>query len=422
MNRYVRRAFIGMVLVSILTATLAAGAAPARSQGDDTTMLVAGNNAFAFDFYRQAAGQDDANLIFSPFGISQAFGMLWAAARADTAQQIADTMHYPLAQDELHPAFAALLSDLSERETAGGDGEGERLQLNIANALWIQQDFPFREAYIDLVREFYDGGLFLADFIATPDRAREDINRWIEDETREKIQDMLGPGAIGSDTRMVLVNAIYFNGAWLYPFEEFATQDDTFTLLDGSTVTVPMMSQQESFGYMQGEGFQAVELPYFGGDVAMVIVLPDEGQFEAVRSGLDADQFDAIRETLASETVRLTMPRWEFESALDLKASLAAMGMADVFDRERADLSGMFDPAAVGENLFVSAALHKAYIGVDEAGTEAAAATAIIVGVTSAPVQVEPIELRLDRPFVYTIVDRQTGSILFLGQVMDPAG
>ncbi len=420
MNRYVRRVFIAMVMVSILTATLAAGAAPARSQGDDTTMLVAGNNAFAFDFYRQAAGQDDANLIFSPFSISQAFGMLWAAARADTAQQIADTMHYPLAQDELHPAFAALLSDLSERDTAGGDGE--RLQLNIANALWAQQDFPFREAYIDLVREFYGGGLFFADFIATPDRAREDINRWIEDETKEKIRDMLGPGAIGSDTRMVLVNAIYFNGAWLYPFEEFATQDDTFTLLDGSTVTVPMMSQQESFGYMQGEGFQAVELPYFGGDVAMLIVLPDEGQFEAVRSGLDAERFDAIRQSLAPETVRLTMPRWEFESALDLKASLAAMGMADVFDRERADLSGMFDPAAVGENLFVSAALHKAYIGVDEAGTEAAAATAIIVGVTSAPVQVELIELRLDRPFVYTIVDRQTGSILFLGQVMNPAG
>jgi serpin B len=409
-------------MVSILAATLAAGAAPARSQGDDMTMLVAGNNAFAFDFYRQAAGQGDANLIFSPFSISQAFGMLWAAARADTAQQIADTMHYSLAQDELHPAFATLLSDLSERETAGGDGEGERLQLNIANALWAQQDFPFREAYIDLVRESYDGGLFLADFVGTPDQAREDINAWIEDETKEKIQDMLAPGAVGTDTRMVLVNAIYFNGAWLHPFEEFATQDDTFTLLDGSTVTVPMMSQQESLGYMQGEGFQAVELPYFGGDVAMLIVLPDAGQFEAVRSGLDADQFDAIREALASETVQLTMPRWEFESSLDLKTALAAMGMGDVFDRDRADLSGMFDPAAVGENLLVSAALHKAYIGVDEAGTEAAAATAIIVGVTSAPVQVELIELRLDRPFIYTIVDRQTGSILFLGQVMNPAG
>lgn len=422
MNRYVRRSFIGIVMVSILAATLAAGAAPARSQGDDMTMLVAGNNAFAFDFYRQAAGQGDANLIFSPFSISQAFGMLWAAARADTAQQIADTMHYSLAQDELHPAFATLLSDLSERETAGGDGEGERLQLNIANALWAQQDFPFREAYIDLVRESYDGGLFLADFVGTPDQAREDINAWIEDETKEKIQDMLAPGAVGTDTRMVLVNAIYFNGAWLHPFEEFATQDDTFTLLDGSTVTVPMMSQQESLGYMQGEGFQAVELPYFGGDVAMLIVLPDAGQFEAVRSGLDADQFDAIREALASETVQLTMPRWEFESSLDLKTALAAMGMGDVFDRDRADLSGMFDPAAVGENLLVSAALHKAYIGVDEAGTEAAAATAIIVGVTSAPVQVELIELRLDRPFIYTIVDRQTGSILFLGQVMNPAG
>ncbi|NLF78047.1 MAG: serpin family protein, partial [Chloroflexi bacterium] len=254
-----------------------------------------------------------------------------------------------------------------------------------------------------------------------PDEAREAINAWIEDETEDKIQDMLGPGSVTTDTRMVLVNAIYFNGSWLNSFEESATQDDTFTLLDGSTVTVPMMAQQESLAYLQGDGFQAVELPYFGGDVAMLIVLPGEGQFEAVQSALDQQQFDAIRQSLAFQTVQLAMPRFEFETSLDLSASLEALGMVDVFDPDLADLTGMFDPASVDQNLFVSAALHKAYIGVDEAGTEAAAATAIIVGVMSAPVEVEPIVLRLDRPFIYTIYDRQTGSILFLGQVMNPA-
>ena len=153
----------------------------------------------------------------------------------------------------------------------------------------------------------------------------------------------------------------------------------------------------------------------------MGIVLPDEGQFEAVQSALDQQQFDAIRQSLAFQTVQLAMPRFEFETSLDLSASLEALGMVDVFDPDLADLTGMFDPASVDQNLFVSAALHKAYIGVDEAGTEAAAATAIIVGVMSAPVEVEPIVLRLDRPFIYTIYDRQTGSILFLGQVMNPA-
>lgn len=421
MNRHIQRTVIGLVLAGVFAGALGASALPANSQEDDSSLLVAGNNAFAFDFYQRAAREGDANLIFSPFSISQAFGMLLAAARGDTAQQITSTLQYGLAPDDLHPAFSALNSSLAEREGAEGAGEGERLQLNIANSLWAQQDYPFREAYIDLVREFYSGGLFFTDFMRLPDEAREAINAWIEDETEDKIQDMLGPGSVTTDTRMVLVNAIYFNGSWLNSFEESATQDDTFTLLDGSTVTVPMMAQQESLAYLQGDGFQAVELPYFGGDVAMLIVLPDEGQFEAVQSALDQQQFDAIRQSLAFQTVQLAMPRFEFETSLDLSASLEALGMVDVFDPDLADLTGMFDPASVDQGLFVSAALHKAYIGVDEAGTEAAAATAIIVGVMSAPVEVEPIVLRLDRPFIYTIYDRQTGSILFLGQVMNPA-
>jgi len=396
--------------------------APSAAQRDDTTALVAGNNAFAFDFYGQIAGRSDSNLIFSPFSISQAFGMLMAAARENTASQMADTLHYTLPQDALHPAFAALNADLSTRETPNAGSEGERLQLNIVNAIWAQEGFPFREAYLALLQDFYEGGLNFADFVQAAEAARETINTWIEDQTEDKIQDMLPPGVLNADTRLVLVNAIYFNGSWLNPFEPSATQDAPFNLLDGSIVSVSMMAQQESLGYLQGNGFQVVELPYFGNDMAMLIVLPDSDQFESVQTQLDGVWFERTRNAVSYRDVRLYMPRFEFETSLDLRTSLQQMGLTDVFDGNVADLTGMFDPAAVNENLFVTAALHKAFIGVDETGTEAAAATAIVVGITSAPMPSQPVEVRLDRPFMYTIYDRQTGAILFLGQVLNPTG
>lgn len=410
-------------LLGVMVLTIVFGALPTNAaQNDDVAALVAGNNAFAFDFYQHAAADADTNLISSPFSISQAFGMLMVAARENTADQMADTLHYSLPQDALHPAFAALNADLDTRETPNGGAEGERLELNIANSLWAQDGFPFRETYLDLVQNFYNGGLRLLDFMQAPEAAREMINDWVADETRDKIQDMLPQGVISPDTRLVLVNAIYFNGSWLHPFEEHATQDAPFTLLDGTTVDVPMMAQQESFGYLRGDGFQVVELPYSGYDMAMLVVLPDAGQFETVRAQLDGNWFEAVRGEVAYQEVRLFMPRFEFETDLDLKAILQRMGMVDVFDGDLADLTGMFDPAAANVNLFVTAALHKAFIGVDESGTEAAAATAIVVGATAAQMPANPIEVRLDRPFIYAIYDRQTGAILFLGQVLNPAG
>lgn len=408
-------------LILIMT-FLAAGLPATSAYQPDSNLdkLVASNNAFALEFYRHRSAAPDANLIFSPFSISQAFGMVMGAARETTAQQVAAAMHYQLPSEDLHPAFAALNTDLRERETPENDS-AERLQLNIANSLWAQDNFPFRQSYVDLVRDYYDGGLYFRDFTSAPEEVRTAINDWIEDQTEDKIEDMLAPGSVSPMTRMVLVNAIYFNGSWAFPFEEDTTQDDTFTLLDGSTVTVPMMTQQESFGYMRGDGFQAVELPYYGQDMAMLIILPDEGQLETFRAEFGPEQFNTIREGLAGQKVRLTMPRFEFKTSLDLTAALSALGMVDLFDPNQADLTGMFDPAATNETLFVSTAIHEAYIGVDEAGTEAAAATAMAFA-TAAPEPEEPLVLHLDRPFIYSIYDRQTGAILFMGHVMNPAG
>ena len=414
------RQIMHLAVPSIIVLSIILGARlPSSAQSDDTTTLVAGQNTFAFDFYQEVTSGENINLVFSPFSITQAFGMLMGAARENSEAQIAETMHYTLPQDALHPAFAALNADLAAREAPGG-GEGERLQLNIANSIWAQDGFPFLTSYTDLLQENYDGGLRLMDFIAEPENARNTINDWIEQETENKIQDMIPSGGINEYTRMVLVNAIYFNGSWLHPFDDRGTQDQPFMLLDGSTVTVPTMMTQETFGYLEGDGFQAVELPYFGGDMAMLVVLPDAGQFDAIQAQLDSAFFDTTRQAIGYRPVLLHMPRFEFETDISLSSLLQNMGMTDVFDPDAANLTGMFDPSATGENLFVTAALHRAYIGVDEAGTEAAAATAILMGTTSLPP--EPVEVKLDRPFIYAIYDRQTGAILFLGQVMNPAG
>ena len=417
MHQKAQRALILTALVGLALGTSFRHPVQANNEQQDLPGLVGGNNAFGFDLYHQVAAGD--NLIFSPYSISQAFAMALAGAQGDTARQMMDVLRFALPQADLHPAFGALNGDLVGRK-APQEGEGQPLQLNIANALWGQDGFPFRETFLDTLQTYYGGGLRLTDFMSAPDQAREHINGWIEDQTKDKIQDMIPEDVISTMTRLVLVNAIYFNGSWLYPFDEANTHDGPFTLLDGSTVTVPMMSQEETFGYTQGEGFQAVELPYFGGDMAMLIILPDEGAFQTVAASLDGPQFDAIRGAIVYSQAQLTMPRFEFETDLDLKTNLAAMGLTVPFDPALADFGGMADLTQIDANLYISDALHKAYIGVDEAGTEAAAATALIIAATAAPMD-QPIEIRLDRPFIYAIYDRQTDAILFLGQVMNPA-
>jgi serpin B len=383
--------------------------------------LVTGNNAFAFDLYHRLRGEED-NIIYSPYSISLAMAMAFAGARGETEQQMAEALHYYLPQDDLHPAFNALDLALASREEAAAsdDDEGRAFQLNIANAMWGQQDYPFREGYLDVVARNYGAGVNLLDFIQAPEDSRVTINDWVEDETEGLIEDLLPRGSITSDTRLVLTNAIYFYGPWLHPFSEEMTQDSPFTLLDGTQVMVPMMYQEEarSLRYAAGDGYQVVELPYEGEDIAMVILLPDEGNFEAFEAGLNAAEFSRIRGAAwgSTEQVMLSMPRFEFESpSISLAGALADMGMPIAFS-DQADFSGMV--TMEGDPQFsITDVVHKAYIRVDEAGTEAAAATGIVVGVTSMP---QYITVSVDRPFIFAIVDMPTGAILFTGRVLDP--
>jgi serpin B len=381
----------------------------------DAQTLLDGNNAFAFDFYRQVHG-GVGNLIFSPYSISLASAMLYGGAAGETASQIASTLHFTLPPDQFHPAMNALSLDLAQRPAQSRKIDPKNpLQLYIANAVWGQLDYPFEKAYLDLLAVNYGAGVRLLDFIAAPDSARQQINDWVDRETKGKIKDVMPPGSVDPSTRMVLANAVYFKAAWQEAFVEKLTRDAPFTLLDGSQVQVPTMQTDDEIPVRvgSGDGYQVVALPYKGNLAEMVIILPDQGTFELVESTLDAAKFSAILDELGPGQLTLYMPRFEFSVAFDLIPVLSALGMPLAFDESKADFSGITKP----ERLYVYQALHKAYVLVNEAGTEAAAAT--IFG--ARPVSL-PQELRIDRPFIFVIRDVPTGTILFVGRVLNPLG
>ncbi len=393
---------------------------PAVSDAQMST-LVEGNSAFAFDLYGrlvEAHGAD--NLFYSPYSISLALAMTYAGARGETEQQMADTLHYALPQDQLHPAFNALDQALVSRgEGAEGKGEGDQespegFRLNIANAIWGQRDYAFRDAFLDTLARNYGAGLRVLDFASAPEEARVTINAWVSEQTEGKIEELIPEGAIKPLTRLVLTNAIYFNAAWAEPFNEERTSEGAFHPLGGGEVSVPMMRQTTSFGYARGQGYQAVELPYDGNELSMVILLPEAGSFETFEASLDAEHMASIVEDLERQQVTLAMPTFEFDSSFSLNDALVAMGMPNAFSGE-ADFSGMTG----SKDLFISEVIHKAFVSVDEEGTEAAAATAVIMAESAAPA--EPVEVTIDHPFIFTILDIETGTVLFVGRVVDPS-
>lgn len=398
---------------SIAKSDLQRVTAPDTPPGD-IQALVNNNNTFAFDLYQSLhAREQDGNLIYSPYSISLALAMTHAGARGETESQMAQVLHF-LPQNQLHPAFNALDLQLAERGKAPSEDETP-LQLNIANAVWAEQTYPFLQNFLDTIALNYGAGIRLADFINQYEAVRKEINNWVSDQTEDKIKDLIPEGVLNTDTRMALVNAIYFKADWLSPFDADSTQDAPFHLLDDSEVTVPTMNQDAFIPYAKGDGWQAIELAYQGETAAMDIIVPDEGRFEEVESSLDYETASAILSNLQPTSVTLALPKFKFESEFGLADQLKALGMPDAFDPDKADFSGMSDR----NDLYISAVLHKAFVAVDEKGTEAAAATAVIVGVTSAPMF--DVTLIIDRPFIFLIRDIPTGQILFVGRVLNPA-
>jgi len=384
---------------------------PDVSQADLTT-LVAGNSEFTFNLYQELK-KVDGNLFYSPHSISLALAMAYAGARGDTEQQMADTLRFTLPNSQLHPAFNWLDIELGSRGEGAKGKDGEGFRFNIVNAIWGQKDYKFLSEFLDILAENYGAGLRPLDFIKAPEQSRITINDWVSEQTEGKIKDLIPQGLIHSLTRLVLTNAIYFNSAWQYPFEEEMTKDGPFYLLDGSKVTVPMMGQTENFGYTEGDGYQVVELPYDGRELSMVILLPRKDNFKHFEGSLDYQLVDSLIKALEYQRVNLTMPKFEFESEFRLSDTLLAMGMPVAFSSS-ADFSGMTG----NRELFIQEVIHKAFVSVDEAGTEAAAATAVIMPASMPPGEL--VEVTVDRPFIFLIRDIKTGAILFIGRVLNP--
>ena len=383
----------------------------------DVERLVAGNTAFSLDLYA-AMSEEDGNIFYSPYSISLALSMAYGGARGTTESQMADTLRFNLPQDRLHQVFNTLDLDLNSRASRG-DGEG--FDLNIANSAWGQAGHGFLPAYLDTLAVNYGGHLREVNFRRLPDDARERINDWVFDETEGRIEDLIAPGSITSFTRLVLANAVYFKAKWEQPFDEGATSRGRFHTLDGTTRGVEMRRQTETLAYARGDNYQAVELPYQGGDMSMIILLPDAGRFNEFEDFLDSHLLDSATKNLARHRVNLTMPKFKMDARLGLVATLEAMGMPNAFDATRAEFQGMDGLSCLAgddECLSISDVVHKAYVSVDEAGTEAAAATAVMVGITSAEPE-EPVMLTIDRPFILFIQDRETRTVLFMGRVVE---
>ncbi|MBN1267382.1 MAG: serpin family protein [Anaerolineales bacterium] len=381
---------------------------------DASEQLVQGNERFAFDLYKSLQSTE-GNLFFSPYSISLALAMTYAGAEGDTAQQMAEVMHFSLPQADLHPAFNMLDLELASRGEGAQGRDGEGFRLHVVNALWGQQGYSYLTGFLDSLSRNYGAGMNFVDYAGDSEAARQEINAWVEGQTEDRIQELIGKGLLDELTRLVLTNAVYFNAAWMSPFDSGNTVDGGFNLLDNTQVPVPMMQQVADFRYAAKDGWQAVELPYIGGELSMLILLPDGDQLEQFEASLYPDVFEDMISRLSIRNIALKIPVFETSSAFSLSQTLQQMGMTDAFT-EDADFSGMDGT----RELFISAVLHKAFISVDESGTEAAAATAVVMSLKA--VMDPPLEVSVDRPFLFLIRDNPTGTILFMGRILDPTG
>jgi serpin B len=387
----------------------------AKLDAAKTSKFGTDNAAFATAMYRELA-KKPGNLFFSPYSISTALAMTYAGAKGNTESEMATALRFTLPQSELHAAFNATDLELAKRkdQVVQGDGptKGDGFQLNVVNQAWGQKDYKFLDSYLDVLAVNYGAGLFLLDF-GKPSAARETINDWVADQTAQRIEDLLPEDSITTDTRLVLTNAIYFKASWFREFQTSMTKPETFTTEAGAR-TVPTMHGMFRTTFAEFQGYRAASLPYLTLEVRMIVVLPPPtGSLAEAAAGFDETVLAGLLQNLSDSYVTLSMPKWRFESERQLKEPLQALGMRDAFEGS-ADFSGMDGT----RTLVISDVYHKAFVAVDEQGTEAAAATAVVAERLSAP---PSNTLTLDRPFIFLIYDEPTGQVLFLGHVADPS-
>jgi serpin B len=378
---------------------------------DDEKAVAQGCNEFATDLYGRLRAEKAGNLFFSPYSVSVALAMTYAGAKGQTEAQMAKVLRFPFPQAKLHPAFSGLQN---HQKPLMFDGEPQPFQLRVVNRLWGQKDFHFLTTFLNVTRENYGAEMGLVDFNQA-EQARKTINSWIEDETEQKIQDLLPPGILNADSRLVLTNAIYFKARWEDEFNKRATKDAPFHLSGRQQVMVPTMQRQDRLRYGESDDVQVLELPYVGYQgVSMLILLPKKiDGLTDLEKALTSGKWAV---GLTSRRVNVHLPKFTMTSEFDLTAMLSSMGMSLAFSDD-ADFSGM----STQEPLAISAVIHKAFVDVNEEGTEAAAATAVGMRLGAAmPRPEEPVEFRADHPFVFLIRDDRTGAVLFLGRVANP--
>jgi serpin B len=421
----------------ILAAALAGGvagnhAASVTGTATDLQPAQTAINTLGIELLKRS-GSPDANAVLSPYSIQTALAMAWAGADGVTHDEMRRVLHYPADETTLHTSMAALRKaletaadrtvQLAERARQSGR-ESDPITLSVANRLFGQDGYPFREPFLALTRDVYGAPFEALDFRAQPDSSRRHINLWVEERTRDRIRELIPADGIDEDTGLVLVNAIHLQAPWQEPFPDSATQPAPFHLRQGQSVEVPTMRHKQRLGFAQRDGFRAVTIPYMGGELQFLILLPDPGNsLEQFEAALTADQIAAAANAPSSEVI-LHLPKLKLEPPLlRLGQELRALGMTTAFDEPRR--SANFDrmaPRQPNDYLRISEVFHKTFLALDEKGTEAAAATAVVMmRVTSIPGPTpDPIEVRVDRPFLFAVQHRGSGACLFLGRVADP--
>lgn len=375
----------------------------------DAAATVTANTTFALDLYRSLAGA--GNVVFSPYSITTALAMTYAGARGDTAKAFEDTLHVALPADRFHRAMNTLDAALQSRGRGAQGKDGKPFRLAVTNQLFSQKGFALVPDFLDVLATEYGSGVSLLDFRKDPEAARAAVNGWISASTQNLIPELLAKGSVTQLTRLVLVNTIYFNAAWATKFKADETREGAFTLLDGTTATVKMMNGEVSGAHGTVGGTAVVELPYDGGEVSLLLLAPPAGTLGDFERALTAAKLQQYVAALSAGSFAMSMPKFDFKLHVDLGEQLSALGLGPAFG-DAADFSGM----TTSEPLHISSVVHEAVIKTDEAGTEAAAATAVVMDGRSAVVDT----VTVDRPFLFVVRDVQTGSVVFLGRVVDP--
>ena len=404
--------YVSIGLILVVLCGFLSGCSVKAEQKDDSeatpekvSAVVNANNEFAFDLYSKYKDEKEGNIFFSPYSISTALAMTYEGARGQTAEEMQNVFHFP---DESirRPGFAKLHNEINKKD--------KKYQLSTANALWAQQDYKFLDQYFNTIERYYDGDVTNLDFVGETEKSRVTINNWVEDKTKNKIKDLIPRGAIDYSTRLVLTNAIYFKGDWVLQFDKKKTRETDFKVSPEKTVKVQMMSltgDKAKFNYAETEQLQILEMPYEGDELSMLVLLPKENNLKLLEDSINKEKLDELKGMLSERKVSVYMPRFKFETKYLMAKDLAEMGMPSAFSMN-ADFSGMTG----NMDLFISKVIHQAFVEVNEEGTEAAAATAVIVALKGSMSDY----FMADHPFMFIIQQKDTGNILFMGRVVDP--